>query len=147
MLFRSAPTDRIIDGKDFSPLLLGHTDTGPRDTFFYYLGDKLDAVRHGKWKLHVRRTMWKKEEPHLNELYDVENDIGETIDVSAAHPEIVEKLRALIAGCRTDIGDAAQGIPGANRRPVGEVPVGVPLTQYDPECPYFMAIYDLDEVG
>lgn len=41
-----------IDGQDLSGLLLGCESARPRDTFAYYSGSELHAVRSGKWKLH-----------------------------------------------------------------------------------------------
>jgi len=41
-----------IDGKDIWPLLAGSNPKSPHDTFFYYGGEELHAVRSGKWKLH-----------------------------------------------------------------------------------------------
>jgi arylsulfatase A-like enzyme len=45
------PTHRI-DGVDVWPFLSGKADKSPRDTFLYYAGEELQAVRLGKWKLH-----------------------------------------------------------------------------------------------
>lgn len=42
--------DRILDGKDIGPLLFGARS--PRETFSYYAGTELHAVRAGDWKLH-----------------------------------------------------------------------------------------------
>ncbi|MCY2973800.1 MAG: sulfatase [Planctomycetota bacterium] len=42
-----------IDGQDLSPLLLNTPDAKGRDTFAYYSGTELHAIRQGKWKLHV----------------------------------------------------------------------------------------------
>jgi arylsulfatase len=44
--------EKPIDGLDIWPLIAG-TDPSPRDTFYYYAGDELQAVRHGPWKLHL----------------------------------------------------------------------------------------------
>lgn len=45
---------RQIDGVDLWPWLSGEEGTRcPRDTFYYYSGDELHAVRHGPWKLHL----------------------------------------------------------------------------------------------
>jgi arylsulfatase len=41
-----------LDGLDVWPLLAGDTAKSPRDTFLYYSGDELQAVRRGQWKLH-----------------------------------------------------------------------------------------------
>jgi len=42
-----------IDGVDISSLILGAPGTkSPRETYWYYGGDELHAIRHGDWKLH-----------------------------------------------------------------------------------------------
>jgi arylsulfatase A-like enzyme len=137
------PADRIIDGKDIRPLIFGVPGaTSPHDAFFYYLGDRLQAVRRGPWKLHV----WR-DGTALCELYNLEKDLGETRNVAADHPDIVADLEARAAAMRQDIGDAATAAPGRNCRPVGRVANPKPLTQYDPDHPYLMAMYDLPDRG
>lgn len=135
------PGDRRIDGFDISPLIF-EGRTSPRTTFFYYLGDSIEAVRHGKWKLHIR-----KEKNEIRELYDLDEDIGETNNVIAAFPDIAEQLERLIADCANDIGDAASGIKGKNIRPPGKIAGPGALTRYDPNHPYIQAMYDSKDFG
>ena len=47
----SAP--RNIDGDKRLDLLLGKPDAKGREVFYYYAGRELQAVRQGKWKLHL----------------------------------------------------------------------------------------------
>ena len=81
----------------------------------------LQAVRQGNWKLHLPR----KKEPvgaapfsrntHIAPsdrvafdepfLVDLENDLGETSNVAAGNPEVVEKLLGLAKSMREDLGD------------------------------------------
>ena len=74
----------------------------PHDAFFYYYMNDLEAVRCGKWKLHVRKHARAGDpdsrDEEVNELYDLESDIGETRNLYDAHPEIVGELTAK-AGC------------------------------------------------
>ncbi|MHC4562592.1 MAG: sulfatase family protein [Planctomycetota bacterium] len=129
----SAPDDRTIDGHDVRELWFSPAEAkAPCETFFYYLCDRLEAVRHGKWKLHVER----------NELYDLQADVGETTNVIGQHPDVVKKLSALADACRTDLGDAITETTGENRRPAGQVDNPKLLTQYDPDHPYIVALYD-----
>lgn len=139
-----APTDRQIDGADIGPLLRGEQDAeAPHDLFFYYLRHDLQAVRDDHWKLHVAKG---RGEPTL-ELYDLQQDIGETQNVADAHPEIVERLQQALAACAEDMGDTVTGKPGKNRRPIGTVDNPKPLTEYDPDHPYIIAMYDKHEHG
>lgn len=137
------PQDRIIDGQDIRPLIFGVKGaTSSYDAFFYYLMNNLEAVRCGKWKLHVG-----KQGEVIKELYDLEADIGETQNVYDQHPEIVAELRAKMDACRQDIGDAATGVEGQNTRPVGRVENPDTLTHFDREHPYIIAMYDLQDRG
>jgi len=126
------PKDRIIDGKDILPLLTEPQAKSPHEAFFYYLGDKLTAVRSGCWKL------WPKEQ----ELYNLEKDIAETENIFDQHPDVVSKLNAMLTACREDLGDSTTGITGKNCRPIGESENPESLTTYDPEHPYIIAMYD-----
>lgn len=103
------PEDRIIDGKDVSDLLLGKKGaSSPHKTFYYYRQKDLQAVRSGKWKLFED-----------GRLYNLEEDMGETEDVSASHPEAVKQLNEYLEEARKDLGDDEQ--EGRNCRPPGIV--------------------------
>ena len=137
------PTDRIIDGKDIRPLMFAEKGaTSQHESFFYYKRNSIEAVRSGKWKLHIR-----KDDQEIQELYDLEADIGETNDISDQHPDIVQDLKAQIDACRKDLGDDAAGIIGENIRPAGRVENPNTLTHLDRDHPYMIAIYDLKERG
>jgi len=137
------PADRTTDGVDMSPLLFASGPAeSPRSEFFYYHGNNLEAVRDGKWKLHVR-----KEEELIDELYDLEIDPGETENVFASNPDVVVRLAGLIAACQQDLGDQINGIAGNDVRPAGRVDNPETLTHYDPEHPYIYAEYDKAERG
>ena len=128
--------DRPIDGVNILPLLKGEKNANPRDRYFYYYGEQLRCVRKGKWKLHFPHEYRSYEgvEPGNDgfpgpyatgktglELYDLENDIGETTDVTDQHPDVVERLQALAEKAREDLGDSLTGRKGKNVRPVGRV--------------------------
>jgi arylsulfatase A-like enzyme len=96
-----APKDRIIDGVDQTDLLLGKSKTGNRKTYFYFSGKH--GVREGKWKL-LYENRWPKSHnltypkdkgANKVELYDIENDLGETTNLADKHPEVVERLLSL----------------------------------------------------
>lgn len=135
------PDDRIIDGIDIFGLLFNE-EPSARKAFFYYLRNDLEAVRYENWKLHV-----KKNGEDMCMLFDLVNDIGETTDLSGKYPDIVKKLEGYIKECADDIGDEAAGIKGKNIRPAGVVLDPKPLTKYDPDHPYIIAMYDKEEVG
>ena len=46
------PDDRLLDGKDIMPLLVGNA-ASPHEVIFGHRGSRLSTVRKGRWKLHV----------------------------------------------------------------------------------------------
>jgi arylsulfatase A-like enzyme len=121
-----APTDRTIDGHDISALLRG--DAGVRSAydesgFFYYQLSQLQAVRSGRYKLYlpltekIIRLNRQESAPSELALYDLVDDVGETTNIAAAHPEIVARLTDLAEAARADIGDHQRH--GAGERPAG----------------------------
>ena len=129
------PDDRIIDGRDIRPLLTDQPGaTTPHDAFFYYgRGTRsLDAVRAGRWKLHLDK----------DHLYDLEADVGETTNLFERHPDVVRELRDRADACRDDLGDARTGIEGANCRPVGRVDSPRPLLPISEVDLWVRAVYD-----
>jgi arylsulfatase A len=135
----TVPRDRVIDGKDIRPLLLGEPHAkSPHEAFYYYMGSQLQAVRAGPWKLHLPlpspliqlgmgeqgrsvtgRSNRMFSEPTPARLHNFDEDIGETRDVAAEHPEVVARLLALAEKARADIGDLDR--PGKGVRPAGRV--------------------------
>lgn len=118
------PPQPVIDGRDLSPLLLGKTTDSPRGVHYYFSSFRLEAVRHGPWKLAIapqNETMGRQPQPDAAtdapRLYHLGNEIGERTDVAAANPEVVAELSALAQAMAAEIGGAR---PTA-RRPAGKV--------------------------
>lgn len=125
-----------IDGKDIATLLSGQGgDEWKERPFFYYWPDELQAVRVGKWKLHVPHSHRHQEgvpgkfgkpsgeataEIGLS-LFDLEIDPSETTDVSKDNPEVVKKLTAMIEKQRLVLGDKLTDSPGRESRPAAKV--------------------------
>jgi arylsulfatase A-like enzyme len=92
------PSDRIIDGVDQRDLLNGKSDRGSRDTFRYYDGNELQAIRIGDWKLRLPGLKNLRKWPELDrgtqetELYNVVTDISESHNVAADQPERVKEM-------------------------------------------------------
>ncbi len=133
--------EKKTDGIDLSGLMTGSRSDSPRELFYYFHFNNLEAIREGKWKLHFR-----KRDEEISELYDLEADPGETTDLLEEHPEVVARLAELGEAAREDLGDDALGISG-NCRPIGRVREGRTLTEFNPEHPYYLAEYDLDGRG
>ena len=92
----NVPADRTIDGVDQTELLLGKSGKG-RDTFLY----GRNAIRRGKWKYlkaehRVPGYARDRNREKVEELYDLESDIGETASLAAKHPEKVTELKAVM---------------------------------------------------
>ncbi len=106
------PSDRIIDGADIWSLLSGDKSIQwPERTFFYYNGLNLQAIRQGKWKLHLPRTpemlvWWDGGQRELDKpiLFNLDADPGETQDVAAEYPDIVKHLLKLTKNVRKELG-------------------------------------------
>lgn len=112
------PNDRVIDGKDISGMFTKpDVVVYPNRVYYYYAHNRLQAVRKGKWKLHLayRETYPEKwavfikpedrvnfEEPVLFNLLD---DVGELNDVADVYPEKVKELLELTEIAKNDIGD------------------------------------------
>jgi arylsulfatase A len=118
------PNDRVIDGLDVSDVLLKGTKT-PRDRFFYHRGNSLMAVRSGPWKYHGNLPVRGKPAAKKSALYHLPTDIGEQRDVSAKHPEIVERLRGYLSTFEVELG--LGNTLSANCRPAGSVKEPQPL--------------------
>jgi len=104
------PEGRTIDGKDIWPLMSGQPGAKSPHAAYFYRGN---AVREGKWKLHVRANSTVKDQPAgpCPQLYDLSADVGETTNLAEKHPEIVARLTGLIEEHRGEIAE--------NKRPIG----------------------------
>ena len=120
------PHDRIIDGVDIWPVLTGAAESPPHDYFYFYLRSEFQAVRKGPWKLHFPHEYRSLKDqpgndgtpgPYIQKqtplaLYNLDEDISESTDVSAAHPDIVQELQAA--------GEAFSATLVKEARPAGE---------------------------
>ena len=55
------------------------------------------------------------------ELYNLKLDIGESRNVAAENPEVVERLTALGHKARTELGDRLLEIEGTELREIGRI--------------------------
>ena len=89
-----APDDRVIDGVDQTRLLLGKNPKGARQTFLY----RNNGIRRGKWKyLKAKHNVYgyarDRNREELEELYNLDADIGETKNLAAENPELIAELK------------------------------------------------------
>ncbi len=88
------PTDACVDGVDLSDLLLRGADL-PRRPLFWASGTQ-GAVRDGAWKLFTLGDQ--------AELYRLDDDVREARNLADQHPGEVNRLGALLARWRKDVG-------------------------------------------
>lgn len=132
------PPQNPIDGVDILGLLKGDPAANPRDELvYYYHRNSLEGVRKGQWKLVLphRSQTYKTYLPGRDgrpggyaetdvtlALYDLSVDPGETLDVQAAHPDVVKDLLALVEKYKADLGDDITNTPCKGCRPPTEIP-------------------------
>lgn len=129
-----------IDGLDVWPIISGRRNAkNPHRAYWsYYENNQLQAVvtGDGQWKLqlpHTYRTLGGKpggtggtpapyEQRKLasSELYDLVNDVSETTNVAAQHPDLVKKLEAEAEKARAELGDSLTKRIGKGSRPPGK---------------------------
>jgi arylsulfatase A-like enzyme len=130
----AVPQDRIVDGRDIWPLLAASGATSPHEALYFYWGQELHAVRSGRWKLHLPHPYqsleaagadgapgkYVRKEIELS-LFDLVADPGETTNVAAANPRVVEDLMRFVEKTREDLGDSLTKRTGKNVRPAGKM--------------------------
>ncbi len=129
-----------IDGKDMSYLMLEDSNESLHHDayYFYYKNNELHGILSGdgRWKLylpHVYRSLngrtgrddgmpidYDQNDMALK-LYNLEEDISETTDVSAGYPEIVDHLMEHAESAREALGDNLTGRKGTEVREVGTI--------------------------
>ena len=129
------PAERVIDGRDIWPLLSQPSAAAsPHDALYFYWGTELHAIRSGRWKLHLRHPYrslesagrdgspgkYVRKEIELS-LFDLEKDLGESVDVAPHHPDVVARLMQYVEQARWDLGDALTSRTGKNVRPAGKL--------------------------
>jgi arylsulfatase len=127
--------EKKIDGVSILPLLKGKNEN-PRDVFYFYYGNALQAIRQGRWKLHFPYSYrsYKGVEPGKNgypgsridrttelELYDLKNDISERNNVIDQHGDVVRRLEKLAEKARRELGDSLTKRKGQEIRPAGKL--------------------------
>ncbi|MGE4490623.1 MAG: sulfatase-like hydrolase/transferase [Kiritimatiellales bacterium] len=97
------PADRTIDGHNILPLL--RQDPGaksPWDVFYY----ELTGLRSGSWKYReglLFHRYKQKDNPHVIQLFNLEQDIGEENDLSEQYPEKVKEFHRMLEEFRKTV--------------------------------------------
>ena len=103
----------------------------PHKYFYHYDGrNRLVAVRSGSWKLMFPQSYNSPERGQGGlpgkrrtlkielSLFNLEQDVGETRNVAAENPGIVEQMLEAARLMRQDLGDGPDD-KGTGRRPIG----------------------------
>ena len=132
---------RPIDGLDVWPIISCQAGAkNPHAAYwFYYQVNQLQAVVSGSghWKLqlpHTYRTLagrpgghggepvpYEERKVEKAELYDLVNDLSETKDLAAEHPDIVATLEGQAEKAHAELGDALTKRAGRGVREPGRV--------------------------
>ena len=89
-------TPQKIDGKNIFPIMQCLPDVKSPHEYLYYASNrpKITGVRNDRFKLMAGKKF---------ALYDLRSDIGETKDVSAEYPEVVQELQGAIEAFQKDL--------------------------------------------
>ena len=134
------PADTTLDSISLVETILNGRPT-KRNTFAYYQGPNLEAVRHGDWKLH-----FSKGDQARSELYNMRGDMAEADNAYDRHPAIVAEIEGVAEEFRRVLGDRRLNRVGTEIREVGLCNNPKPLTKYDENHPYMIAYYDLADM-
>src|SRR4029077_14498435 len=98
--------ERKIDGLDIWSLLAAEPGAkSPHEVLYFYWLKRLDALRSGKWKLHLPHDYTHPDPPGSDgqpgtltaqnielALFDLEADIGESKNVAEENPHVIARL-------------------------------------------------------
>jgi arylsulfatase A-like enzyme len=120
------PEGLVLDGKDIWPLVTARPGAAsPHDALYFFWNRELQAVRSGRWKLHLPHSYpsmaerkgadglpgdYRTEQIELS-LYDLEADPAESRNVAAEHPDVVERLTKLADAARQEFGEPRKPAP------------------------------------
>ena len=123
-----------IDGHDITPLLTGTKGAAsPYEVFYYYRRRQLQAVRWGDWKWHLPlantfpnwTTADQKGRGRPGKLVNLKTDLAEKVDVAAANPKVMAKMRELVAQAEATLGNEDR--QGKEQRPATTLKSSKPM--------------------
>lgn len=94
----NSSSKNMLDGRDITNFLKNPEETGLTDQPFYFFArnGELEAIRVGKWKLHILKSKgWNKSKngDFPVSLFNLEEDISETENLAHQFPTIVTDLK------------------------------------------------------
>ncbi|MEZ5106377.1 MAG: sulfatase [Draconibacterium sp.] len=107
-----------VDGVSLSPVLLNDSPLNRKALFWnyphYHNGPPSAVIRKGDYKLIELYDKSLTNQPDAFELYDLKNDLGETRNLAAQYPDVVNELKKELSDWKKEVG--AQ-IPELNTKP------------------------------
>lgn len=130
---KKLPDQVAEDSVSILPVLTGKAEKPVREAIVHHSINGSFSIRQGQWKLELCAGSggWSQPQPNKPEeaklprvqLYDLSKDIGETRNLQAEHPEIVERLTKLLEKYGAE-GRSTPGAPQQNTTPVTFEPKG-----------------------
>jgi len=111
------PDDRIIDGRDITPLLTGKSSRSPHQYLYFYHHGELEGIRSGDWKFFRNTSHYSWPMPvnkklgalanhttgPLPLLHNLSTDPGEAYNLVQRFPHVVERLGAAMTAWEAEI--------------------------------------------
>jgi arylsulfatase A len=102
-----------IDGQDRWPLIAGEAGAKPRETFYYYAGDELQAVRSGPWKLHLAHEYLTPAQPpgkngkpaNFENLKPESMQMSGLRGIASRHGYLVKRIEQSLYNLEDDMGE------------------------------------------
>lgn len=109
---------RKLDGVNLKPLLLGEANAKGRESFAYYAGDELQAVRIGDWKLHfphdyltVAAEPGRAGKPsNFGKMHPASFELSGIRGIASRHGYRVEKIERSLFNLKSDPGETTNVI-------------------------------------
>jgi arylsulfatase A-like enzyme len=103
-----------IDGVDVGEFLFGKAEGSPRQSFLYYAGDELQAVRRGPWKLHLAHEYLTPATPpgkdgkpaNFANLKPESMQQSGLRGIASRHGYIVQKIEQSLFNLESDVGES-----------------------------------------
>ncbi|MHB8902092.1 MAG: sulfatase-like hydrolase/transferase, partial [Thermoguttaceae bacterium] len=123
----AVPANAGEDSVSLLPILLGHANKPVREALVHHSINGRFSIRQGRWKLELcpgsggwsdpRDPQAAKQGLPSVQLYDLQADPAEQKNIQAGHPEVVERLTALLERYVAE-GRSTPGDPQKNSVPV-----------------------------
>jgi arylsulfatase A len=111
------PRNHLLDGVDISPVFLKQETLPARPLFWFYIGNsgnRQEALRDGPWKMvveHPKATPGTFENKAVA-LYNLDQDVGETTDLSTQYPDRTSTMLEQITKKYHEVMDTSTRQPG-----------------------------------